>query len=175
MNGYFYRDEEKKHIVHFSHQARDHIFAAALAEACTCFPEHSDKSAWESALRMHGEYLKKLAEYTKPYGMLPAGIYHSSEADDEATFSVIHPHADFARERANYLEQLENGISLGNGYYIRVFPVWFSYRGNSAIHLSMGKAASVLGKYFGDDELKDIAREQIYWTLGKNPFAQSLM
>ena len=30
MNGYFYRDEEKKHIVHFSHQARDHIFAAAL-------------------------------------------------------------------------------------------------------------------------------------------------
>lgn len=175
MNGYFYRDEEKKHIVHFSHQARDHIFAVALAEACGSFPEHPDKPVWEEALRLHGKYLKKLAEYTKPYGMLPAGIYHSSEADDEATFSVIHPHADFARERASYLEQLENGISLGNGYFIRVFPVWFSYRGNSAIHLSMGKAASVLGKYFGDEELKDIAREQIYWTLGKNPFAQSLM
>lgn len=175
MSGYFYRDEEKKHIVHFSHQARDHIFALALAEACQSFSSHPDKPAWEQALKLHGEYLKKLTAYTHPYGMLPAGIYHSSEAQDEATFSVLHPTADYAREKENYLEQLKNGISLGDGYVIRVFPVWFSYRGNSAIHLSMGKAASVLGQYFGDKELKDIAWEQIYWTLGKNPFNQSLM
>lgn len=175
MNGYFYRDEEKKHIVHFSHQARDHIFAMALSELCVSLAQHPKKVQWENALRLHGEYLKKLASYIQPYGMLPAGIYHISEADDREVFEVIHPHADFAVDRANYIEQLENGISLGNGYYIRVFPVWFSYRGNSAIHLSMGKAASLAGQYFKDEELLDIAREQIYWTLGKNPFSQSLM
>ncbi len=175
MNGYFYRDEEKKSIVHFSHQARDHIFAMALAEICGVMDSAPEKAQWETALKLHGEYLKKLSAYTQPYGMLPAGLYHISEADDQAVFELIHPHADFAAERANYIEQLNNGISLGNGYYIRTFPVWFSYRGNSAVHLSMGKAASLTGRYFHDEELLDIAREQIYWTLGKNPFSQSLI
>lgn len=175
MRGYFYRDKEKKHIVHFSHQARDYIFAMALTELCVCLQEHPKKTLWEDALRLHGVYLKELSSYTQPYGMIPAGIYHISEADDREVFEVIHPHADFEVDKKNYVEQLENGISLGNGYYIRVFPVWFSYRGNSAVHLSMGKAASLIGRYFNDEELLDIAREQIYWTLGKNPFSQSLM
>ena len=126
-------------------------------------------------MRLFGDYLKALRKYTMPYGMIPAGIYHISEIDDEATFTVVHPHVVLKEEKANYVEQLENGIPLGDGYYIRSFPVWFSYRGNSAIQLSMGKAASILGRYFGDDELMDIAREQLYWTLGKNPFGQSLI
>lgn len=175
MNGFFYRDEEKKHIVHFSHQARDQIFVMALAEVCKDLKDHPKKASWEQAMKLHASYLKKLKTYSAPYGMLPAGIYHISEADDEETFEVIHPHADFPVDRLNYIEQLENGISLGDGYYIRMFPIWFSYRGNSAIQLSMGKAAAILGQYFNDRELIEIGREQIYWTLGKNPFNQSLM
>ena len=175
LNGYFYRDETKKHIVHFSHQARDHVFVMALAEVCEALKGHEKIEAWEQAMKLHGEYLKKLKVYTQPYGMLPAGIHHISEIDDKATFDVLHPTAEYETEKANYKEQLENGIDLGNGYYIRRFPVWFSYRGNSAIQLSMGKAASILGQYFGDRELIEIGREQLYWALGKNPFTQSLM
>lgn len=175
MNGYFYRDETKKHIVHFSHQARDHVFVMALAEVCEALKSREKIEAWEQAMKLHGEYLKKLKVYTQPYGMLPAGIHHISEIDDKATFDVLHPTAEYEVEKANYKEQLENGIDLGNGYYIRRFPVWFSYRGNSAIQLSMGKAASILGQYFGDRELIEIGREQLYWALGKNPFTQSLM
>lgn len=175
LNGYFYRDETKQHIVHFSHQARDHVFVMALSEVCRALNGHPQKAAWEYAMKLHGEYLKKLTAYTQPYGMLPAGIHHISEVDDQDIFEVIHPQADFQIERANYKEQLENGFSLGAGYYIRIFPVWFSYRGNSAIQLSMGKAASILGQYFGDCELIEIGREQLYWALGKNPFSQSLM
>lgn len=175
LKGFFYRDETHSAIVHFSHQARDHSFVMALAEVCNALPAHPHKAAWESAMRLFAEYLKELTQYTAPYGLLPAGIYHASEADDEATFNVIHPTVDFARERGNYLEQLENGIALGGGYYIKCFPVWFSYRGNSAIQLSMGKAASLLGNYFGDHDLIELAREQLYWTLGKNPFGQSLI
>lgn len=175
LNGYFYRDETKKHIVHFSHQARDHVFVMALSSVCKALEKDERRADWEQAMKLHGEYLKKLSEYTKPYGMLPAGIYHISEAEDRETFEVIHPHAEFEVDRKNYIEQLENGISLENGYYIKIFPVWFSYRGNSAIQLSMGKAASLLGQYFKDEELIQIGREQLYWTLGKNPFSQSLM
>ena len=175
MKGYFYRDETKSHIVHFSHQARDHVFVMALAEVCRSLADHPKKGEWEAAMKLHGQYLKGLTVYTHPYGMLPAGIHHISEADDKATFDVLHPTTEWENERENYIEQLENGYALGNGYYIRMFPVWFSYRGNSAIQLSMGKAASILGRYFEDEELMDIAREQIYWTLGKNPFSQSLI
>lgn len=175
ITGFFYRDEKKEHIVHFSHQARDQIFIQALCEACKALPNHADKPKWEHGMRLFGDYLKALVQYTEPYGMLPAGVYSMSEAEDKETFLRIHPTVQFEREQANYKQQLENGIELGNGYFIKCFPVWFSFRGNSAIHLSMGKAAALLGEYFNDDTLKQIAREQLYWTLGKNPAGQSLI
>lgn len=175
MKGFFYRDESKTHIVHFSHQARDQVFAMALAEVCGALHDHKDRNLWEESLKLHGEYLKGLQKYTAPYGMLPAGIHHISEAEDQEAFHVVHPRVDYDRERVNYLDQLRHGVDLGGGYYIRTFPVWFSYRGNSAIQLSMGKSASIIGMYFNDQELIEIAREQLYWTLGKNPFGQSLI
>lgn len=175
ITGFFYRDESKKHIVHFSHQARDQIFLQALAEACKALPQHIDKPKWENGMRTFGDYLKALVKYTEPYGMLPAGIYSIDELEDAETFARIHPSVEFERENTNYKQQLENGLGVGGGYYIKSFPVWFSYRGNSAIHLSMGKAAALLGEYFCDDTLKQIACEQFYWTLGKNPMGQSLI
>lgn len=175
MKGYFYRDESKSHIVHFSHQARDQIFIQALVEACKVLPSHPEKPKWEKAMNLFGDYLKELAQYTAPYGMLPAGLYSMKEAEDQETFEVIHPTVDFVRENHHYVKQLQQAISLGGDYYIKCFPVWFSYRGNSAIHLSMGKAASLLGDYFEDKQLIEIAREQVYWTVGKNPFGQSLI
>ncbi len=107
--------------------------------------------------------------------MLPAGIHTMAEIDDRAAFDAIHPTVQFDVERGNYVRQLQAAIPLGNNNFIRCFPVWFSYRGNSAIHLSMGKAASILGRRFADGELLQIAREQLYWTTGKNPFGQSLI
>ena len=35
--------------------------------------------------------------------------------------------------------------------------------------------SAICGKYFEDDELMQIAAEQLYWTTGKNPFGQSLI
>jgi hypothetical protein len=175
MGGYFYRDETRKAIVHFSHQARDQIFVQALEAACRALPDHPEKRGWEKAMRLFGNYLKALREYTAPYGMLPAGIHAIGEADDPVTFKLIHPRVDYKQERKNYIEQLKQGIDLGSGYYIKCFPVWFSFRGNSAVHLAMGKAASLLGRYFNDEALIEIAREQLYWTTGKNPFGQSLV
>ena len=161
--------------MHFNHQSREHLFVQALYSACRALPQDSSRARWEEGLRLYGDYLKALTAFTAPYGMLPAGIHSAAEADDERTFSVMHPTVNFAQERANYLEQLQNGADLGGGYCVRCFPVWFSYRGNSAVHMAMGKAASLIARYFDDNELREIAREQLYWTLGKNPFGESLI
>ena len=175
LKGFFYRAEDRRVIVHFSHQSRDHIFVQALEACCRNIPQSAHRAAWEAAMRLYGEYLKALEPYTAPYGMAPAGMFDIREADDRETFPYIHPRVDFDREQGNYRRQLRGGTEVAPGYFVKAFPVWFSYRGNSALHLSMGKAASLLGRYFGDRALTEFAREQLYWTLGKNPSGQSLI
>jgi hypothetical protein len=56
-----------------------------------------------------------------------------------------------------------------------MFYVWFSFKGNAAVHLATGKAAALCGKFLRDSELLDIAEQQLFWIVGKNPFGQSLI
>lgn len=175
MKGFFYRDESHKVIVHFAHQGRDHSFVQALAELCQAFPDAAERKDWEEGMRLYGGYLKELYKMASPYGMLPAGLYHISEAEDAETFELLHLQVKHEEEKVNYEAQLKEGIDLGGGYYIRMFPVWFSFRGNAAIMLGMGKAAAIIGSYFKEESLKEIARQQLYWMSGKNPFCQSLI
>lgn len=173
--GFFYRDETHKSIVHFNHQSREHQFMQALERLCTTQPDAPEKPRWEKAMGLYGHYLKFISANTAPYGMLPAGIHRTDEADDRELFSLMHLMCTYEGERENYLAQLASGRQLGNGYVLKNFPVWFSFRGNSAVLLSMGKAASCLGRYFKDPALLQLGREQMYWMWGKNPFGQSLI
>jgi hypothetical protein len=76
---------------------------------------------------------------------------------------------------ADYREQLKSGFKLDDEHYLKAFPVWFGYRGNTTIHLATGKAAALCGKFLNDKELINIAEAQLFWTVGKNPFGQSLI
>lgn len=175
MKGFFYRDEKHTTIVHFTHQGRDHSFVQALEALCKAFPNSPQRVKWEKGMKLYGEYIKELFEMATPYGMLPAGLYSMTELEDRETFELLHLLVEYETEKVNYEAQLKSGIDLGNGYYVRMFPVWFSFRGNAAIQLSMGKAAAIVGKYFHDEKLKEIAVEQLYWMSGKNPFCQSFI
>jgi hypothetical protein len=126
--------------------------------------------------------------------MLPSGVYQADEGRGGEDFERQHPQlaawaatesagqdaaariaASAAQAAAQYRAQYEAGTPLDAGHALRIFPVWFSFRGNSAVHLATGKAAALCGKILGDNTLIDMAREQLYWVLGKNPFCQSLM
>ncbi|MDR1438614.1 MAG: glycoside hydrolase family 9 protein, partial [Clostridiales bacterium] len=174
LSGFFYRDESHRTIVHYSHQSREQQFMQALASLCAAWPEHPMRHAWEAAMRRYGAYLKALMPYTAPYGMLPSGVHCVDEAGDSETFPLLHLMATHGEEAENYRAQLAAGAPVGSRHVIKRFPVWFSFRGNLAVQLAMGKAASLLGRYFGDGELIQIGREQLYWLWGKNPFCQSL-
>lgn len=174
FTGFFYRDERKKSIVHFNHQSREHQFMQALELLCRTQPSHPDRPKWEEAMERYAGYLKYLIPSTAPFGMLPAGVYRTDEPEDKDTFQVMHILVDYEGEKENYRRQLQEGKWVDDRHVIKNFPVWFSFRGNSAVHLSMGKAASILGHYFQDEELLQAGREQLYWLYGKNPFGQSL-
>ncbi len=173
-NGFFYRDDSKKVITHFNHQSREQIYMQSLITLCWTQPEHPLKSQWDKAIKRYAGYLKNMMKYTQPYGLVPSGIYGVDEAEDSVSFNAQHLFPG-KNARQDYVEQLHNGVKLDGRHYLRIFPVWFSFRGNTAVHLSMGKAAALCGNYLNDQELKNIAEEQLYWTVGKNPFGQSLM
>ncbi len=175
LTGFFYRDETQKSILHFCHQSREQQFMQALKLLCLTQPDCPDRELWEGAMHRYGGYLLGLMTYTAPYGIIPAGVYRLDEPADQATFELLHPFVKYEQEYENYIKQLAAGVSLGNNHVLRCFPVWFSFRGNLAVQLAMGKGASLLARYFGDDKLLEIAREQFYWLWGKNPFGQSLM
>lgn len=174
-SGFFYRDESHRTIVHFNHQSREHQFMQALDALCRSQPDAPARPRWEAAMRLYAGYLRAIAGNTAPYGMLPAGLHKLDEVEDRETFPWLHVTCSYEQEKENYRQQLQSGTPLGDGYVLRNFPVWFSFRGNGAVLLSMGKAAGILGRYFGDEDLLQLAREQLYWMWGKNPFGQSLV
>lgn len=103
--------------------------------------------------------------------MLPAGVYQENEIEDRATFALEHLQSDYEIEKPNYLAELHNGDDLGNGWWLRQFPVWFSFRGNSAIQLTLAVGAALTG----ESDLHALAVRQAQWFMGCNPFAASLV
>lgn len=175
INGFFYRDPSKKVIVHYNHQSREQVYMQAMVLLCETQDSHPDYKKWKKSIELYGDYLKSLMPYTAPYGMLSSGVYCVEENQDNESFDHLHL---FQPEdaRALYTVQIKNGIQLDKEHYLKRFPVWFSiFNGNTAVHLSMGKAAVVCGKFLGDEDLKQIGLEQLYWVVGKNPFGQSLI
>ena len=175
QGGYFCRDTTLRVPVHFIHQSRDQLFAQSLIALCQSQPEHPSAGEWRTALEEYAAYLKRLMPYTAPYGMVPSGIYHTAEYADSAGFHTLHLFAPADATR-RFDSQLSQGVRLDDTHYLRRFPVWFSiFNGNEAIILSTGKAAALCGRYLNDEALRQIGLEQLYWTVGKNPFCQSLI
>lgn len=173
--GFFYRDKERKSIVHYIHQSREQVYMQALVLLCETQPQHPLREQWVASIRLYADYLKGQMKYTQPYGMIPSGVYHVDEYKDTESFYALHlfPPKDAPQL---YSEQIRRGIKLDKEHYVKRFPVWFNiFNGNTAVHLSQGKAAAICGHFLKDKELLEIGQEQLYWTVGKNPFGQSLI
>jgi len=158
LTGFFYTHPDRRRILHYLHLGHDQAPIEALAALCAAFPEHADWMKWYSAVVLHSEYLKAVARFTEPYGMLPASIYDLEESNE-----------------ARFRGQVLNGVKLDQTHYLRLFPVWFDFRGNSGTLLSQTKALSTAARLRGSVELADLVQKQLQWHVGRNPFCQSLM
>jgi len=174
LSGFFYRDVNKKSIVHYTHQSRDQVYMQALTSLCQTQSHHPDYKKWTESIRMYGTYLKAIMQYDAPYGLVPSGVYNVDEVKDSVNFYKVQV-GIFSGAANDYKEQLENGVKLDDEHYLRIFPVWFSFRGNAAVQLSTGKSAALCGKFLNDRELVNIAEQQLFWIVGKNPFGQSII
>jgi hypothetical protein len=158
LSGFFYRSPARDRLLHYNHRGHEQAPIVALAGLCATFPQHADWMRWYGAVALHSEYLRRMATFTEPYGMLPASVYRVDESEDP-----------------RFQEQVRQGIRMDDDHYLRRFPVWFDFRGNSGTILSQAKALSTAWRLRGDGELRELARRQLEWHVGRNPFAQSLM
>jgi len=158
LTGFFYTDPGKERILHYLHRGHEQAPIVAMAELCDAFPDHPQWMKWYSVVALHSEYLKTISRFTEPYGMLPSSVYQPDESD-----------------RPNFREQVLNGIKLNEDHYLRLFPVWFDFRGNHGTVLSQTKALSTAAHLRGDWELADLCQRQLEWVVGRNPFVESTM
>jgi len=174
LTGYFYTSPKRENLFHRFHIGQEEQPVIALAHLCETFPSHENWMKWYAAIVLHSKYYQQVAaKVDQPYDVLPAAIYKESEA------RLLTQSKDWtplrAADSAAYIEEVHRGVPLGGEYYLRRFPVWFDFRGNSSVLLSQTKALSAAGQLRGDLEAEDLAQQQAEWLLGRNPFSASIM
>ena len=130
--------------------------------------------SWYHALVLSSMYYDTLMQFTDPYGVIPEGLYQEDEVDKyEEMILGNHPTGDEIRETMikEYRSMVQNGFKVGENHYVRVYPVWFSFRGNYNVLLSEGKAMSTAAHVRNNYKLQDNALKQFEWIIGKNPMA----
>jgi hypothetical protein len=174
LTGYFYTSPRRDNLFHRFHIGQEEQPIVALSHLCEAFPGNKDWIKWYSAIVLHSKYYQQAAAIVDgPYDVLPAAIYRESEVR-------LIPQAEkwrplLAADPDSYLEQVRRGLPLGGDYYLRRFPVWFNFRGNSSVLLSEAKALSAAAQIRGDLDADDLAQKQAQWLVGRNPFSASLM
>ena len=169
LTGFFYTDKSKKQIYRNSHGSDEYLLMPGLIQLCQLFPGHPDWMKWYSTIALYSNYYKKITEYSRPYDMIPASIYQTGGGKRRYNMD---PHS---YSEASFENQVKNGIRLSDDYYLRLFPVWFTKRGNTATTLSQAASLFPSAIFRNDARLEEICRKQLEWNLGFNPFSQSLM
>src|ERR1700756_5143068 len=174
MTGYFYSGPKRENLFHRFHIGEEEQPIVALAHLCEAFPDNGDWIKWYAAIVLHSKYYQQAAaDLDAPYDVLPAAIYREGEVRLIPQGEKWRPLR--AADRDSYLEQLHRGVHLGGEYYLRRFPVWFNFRGNSSVLLSEAKALSAAAQIRSDVGADDLAQKQAQWLMGRNPFSASIM
>jgi len=171
LRGFFYERADKARTLAYYHQDREHLMMQALSLLLTDAPNHPNAPQWKASCQAYADYLHDISHLMEPYGILPAAIYEVGNTD----------YSGFYHEGAavglptmeEYNEQVKNGIPLSKTHYLRRFPVAYQFRGFHAILMGKAKAAFILSRLLGNEELKHIATRQLEYIIGYNPFAMS--
>jgi hypothetical protein len=170
LAGFFYTGPDRDTLFHQFHRGNDQAPIVALAQLVDAFPNHTDWMKWYSTVALYAEYQKRSATTTAPYGVLPAYVYRVGDEKEVPDSGALH-----MATREAYRAQVLAGMPMGDGWYLRAFPVWFARRGNYGVLLSQAKALSAAAQLRGDSAALDLAQRQAQWIVGRNPFVQSTM
>jgi Glycosyl hydrolase family 9/Cellulase N-terminal ig-like domain len=171
LTGFFYTGPDKTRILRYSHVSHEEAPVTALVRLCELFPNDPAWMKWYSAVTLYSDYFQAaMARFTQPYGMLANSVYR-----DDEYLQVPEGRGRNGMTREAYRDQILNGVKVGEHYYVRLFPVWFGFRGNYGTVLSQTAALAAAAHLRGNFELAALAQQQLEWVVGRNPFVQSTM
>ncbi len=170
LSGFFYTGPDRDTLFHQFHRAADQAPVVALSQLVETFPDHPDWMQWYATVARYAEYQKRGAATTAPYGVLPAYVYRLADS-----ITVPDSGGRYLATRDAYAAQVRAGTPMGDGWYLRAFPVWFQRRGNYGVLLSQAKGLSAASRLRGDSAGMELAQRQAQWVVGRNPFVQSTM
>ncbi len=174
LRGFFYEDEKHESILTYEHRGHEQTPIHGLARAYEVLIDNPMRKKWEKSLELYAEYVTETMKYTYPYNLLPGHVYPLDKINIER-FTVPPSYGTKEEALVNLKNQAASGIKLAKDVYLRIFPVAIQRRGYHATLLSKTKAVSMIGKVLKREDLKEVAKSQIEWILGKNPFASSTM
>lgn len=170
LAGFFYTGPDKTRILRYQHLSHEEAAPVALVRLCELFPDDPRFMQWYSAVTLYTEYFQKpMARLSEPYGMLANSVF----ADDEYLRQPERGGQGATRE--DFRDQVLSGIKVGDHHYVRLFPVWFEFRGNNGTMMAENKAVSAAAHLRGSLELAGLAERNLQWIVGRNPFVESLM
>jgi hypothetical protein len=170
LSGFFYTGPDRDTIFHQFHRAADQAPIVALSQLINALPDHAEWMQWYATVVRYAEYQKQTAALTAPYSVLPAYVYRVVDS-----VQVPDSGGRYMEKQSEYADQVRAGTPMGNGWFLRTFPVWFQRRGNYGVLLSQAKGLSAASRMRGDSAGLDLAERQAQWVVGRNPFAQSTM
>lgn len=170
LAGFFYTGPDRDTVFHQFHRGNDQAPIVGLIQLVEAFPEHEEWMEWYSTIALYAEYQKRSATATAPYRVLPAYVYRLADTLEVPDSAALH-----GATREAYRAQVQEGMPMGDDWYLRAFPVWFARRGNYGILLSQAKALAAAARVRHDDAGTDLAQQQAQWVVGRNPFVQSTM
>jgi hypothetical protein len=170
LAGFFFTGPDRQTLFSQFHRGNDQAAVVAMSRLATAFPDHPEWMTWYAVVALYAEYQKAAARTTQPYGVLPAYVYRDSDYLQVPEAGALH-----MATREAFREQVLHGMPMGDGWYLRAFPVWFARRGNFGVLLSQAKALSAAAHLLRDRDAAELAQQQAQWIVGRNPFVQSTM
>lgn len=172
VRGFFYEDLKHENLLIYEHRGHESTPVCGLVDLCNAFPYHKDYPKWIESIKLYKEYIETLKDISLPYGLLAGHIYKVDKVDfNKFTIPSNYGPRDVAISELK--EQIVNGLNIGDDWYVRRMPIAIQRRGFHATLLSKTKAVSSVAKLLKDEDLRQIAIDQLEWIVGKNPFATS--
>jgi len=143
----------------------------ALAELCRAFPDEPEWIRWYAALRISGRfYWEKMCAFHAPYNCAPPGLFPEmdvkAELGDggEGRMLARYPREKFVPVGKLFLRHFAGARARGANTWPRASNACFIQSAVALIRMAMAT---------DDPGLEALARDQLHWVLGVNPFAVS--
>ncbi len=174
LRGFFYEDPKHNYMLTYEHRGHEQSPIQGLTMLARLYPDHEDYNKWVNSLKLYRSYVLNSMKFTYPYGLIPGHLYIVDKINPNR-FTIPASYGTKEEGLEMLKKQAMSGEKLAEGIYLRRFPIAIQRRGYHATLLSKTKAISEIAKVLNDQELKQIAINQLEWILGKNPFASSTM